>query len=378
MKILFILLPIIMIIGASVWGYFSYINIKKENKKIVKEIVHNSWTGKDEEREKEEKYFTKNKNKLVQFILSIVLGVISLFTLIIVPASIHQINAGEVAVVKVWGDAKEVRSAGIHFDFWISHKYEIYDCKVQQIVTNTETYSSDGQTMDIELVIQYKIQQDKAMEIAKTYGGLSMVENRIETVAIEKMKSVLSQKSAMNIIETRAVVSPMVEENVRNAITDDYYVDITTVVLTDISFTDAFEKTVEDKMIAEQEKLKAEYEKQKAVIQAEQALEVAKLDAEAKIAEAKGEANAIETLAQAQANSIKLKSIETARMLGFNITETQVEDGVEYNIDFTGKSQEEIELISKYLQYIEYLSVWNGELPTVIAGDSATIMIPTV
>lgn len=351
MKALFIILPLILLIATAIWIAV-----------VIYKAVDDEW----------------KVGRVAQTIVGGFFGLAMLIVLVLVPASIHQIDAGELAVVKVWGDAKEVRTAGIHFDLWISHKYDIYDCKVQQIVTTAETYSSDGQTMNIELVIQYKIQQENAMEIAKTYGGLNMVENRIETVAIEKMKSVLSQKSAMNIIETRAVVSPDVETNVRNAITADYYVDITTVVLTDISFTDAFEKTVEDKMVAEQEKLKAEYEKEKAIIQAEQALEVARLDAESKLAEAQGEANAIEALAKAQANSIKLKSIETARMLGFTIIENITEDGTEYTIDFAGKTQEEIGLISKYLQYIEYLSVWDGVLPTVIANDSATIMIPTI
>lgn len=378
MAIIFAIIPLIFMIGAGVWAYFSYQNINETKVRDVVKKRYNHYTGKEEEYTEKEQYEVKNKSGLVQFISAIVVGIVMLLTLALVPASIHQINAGEVAVVKVWGDAKEVRTAGIHFDLWISHKYEIYDCKVQQIMTTTQTYSSDGQTMDVELVIQYKIQQDKAMEIAKTYGGLDMVENRIETVAIEKMKSVLSQKSAMNIIETRATVSPAVETNVRNAITADYYVDITTVVLTDISFTDQFEKTVEEKMIAEQEKLKAEYEKEKAIVQAEQELEVARLEAEARLAAAQGEASAIEALAKAQANAIKTKSIEIARMLGFTITETVTEDGIIYDIDFTGKSQEEIALISKYLQYIEYLSTWNGELPSVITGDSATIMIPTI
>lgn len=300
---------------------------------------------------------------------------IMLLAFIFIPFSIHKIETGEVAVVKVWGEAKEVKTAGLHFDFWLSHKYEKYDAKVQQVIVETQAYSQDGQTMDIELVVQYQIED--ALKIATNYGGLEMLENRISTISIEKMKSVLSQKSAMTIIETRASVSPDVEETIRNAITTDYYVTITTVVLTDISFTETFEQVIEDKMVAEQQKLQAEYEKEKAIIQAEQALEVAKLEAEAKLAEAEGEAKAIQELAKAQANAIKLKSIETARMLGFEITETTTADGVAYDIDFTGKTQEEINAISEYLKYIEYLEVWTGELPDVVTGDGVSIMIPT-
>lgn len=321
-------------------------------------------------------YIAKTKENNSQVIASILLTVLSGILFLTIPFSIHKIDTGEVAVVKVWGEAKEVKTAGLHFDFWISHKYEMYDAKVQQIEVKTQAYSSDGQTMEIELVVQYQIED--ALKIAVNYGGLEMLENRISTVSVEKMKSVLSQKSAMTIIETRATVSPDVEESIRNAITNDYYVSISTVVLTDISFTDTFEKVIEDKMVAEQQKLQAEYEKEKAIIQAEQALEVAKLDAEAKLAEAEGEAKALEAIAQAQANAIKLKSIETARMLGFNIKETTTADGVEYEIDFTGKQAEEIKVISDYLKYIEYLSVWSGELPDVVAGENGTtIMIPT-
>ena len=80
--------------------------------------------------------------------------------------------------------------------------------------------------------------------------------------------------------------------------------------------------------------------------------------------------------------AIQLKSIEVARALGFTINETTVtdEDGntaIEYTIDFTGKSAEEIQLITEYMKYLEYLAKWDGKLPTVVAGESATIMIPT-
>lgn len=237
-------------------------------------------------------------------------AVVFLLLFIFIPFSIRQIDEGEVAVVKVWGEVKEVRTAGMYFDSWISTKYERYDIKVQQAVIETQAYSSDGQTMDIELVIQYQIQSDKAIDIYKNYGGLEMLQSKITTVATEKMKSVLSQKSAMTIIETRATVSPDVEQSIMNAITNDYYVNITSVVLTDISFTDTFEQVIEDKMVAEQQKLQAQYEKEKAIIQAEQELEVAKKQAEAQLEKAKKQAESELVLAQAEADALEI--IQTA------------------------------------------------------------------
>ena len=182
----------------------------------------------------------------------------------------------------------------------------------------------------------------------------------------------------MTIIETRATVSPAIEEEIKNAVTEGYCVDIVAVVITNIDFSDAFEATVEDKMIAEQQQLKAKYEKEKAIIEAEKELEVAKLAAQANIAKAEGDAEAVRVKAQAEANAIKLKSIEVARMLGFPITETESDDGTVYDIDFTGKTEAEIKVISDYLRYIEYLEVWDGKLPTVMGGDNANanVFIP--
>lgn len=249
--------------------------------------------------------WTIEDNK-VAHIIGTVIGSIFAILFITIPFSIRQINAGEVAVVKIWGDAKEVRTEGIHFDFWMSHKYEIYDCKVQQVVVETEAYSKDAQTMDVELVVQYQIQKENAMMIAKNYGGLEMLESRISTISIERMKSVLSSKDAMTIIETRGEVSNEITQIISSAITDDYYINVRNVVLTDISFSKAFEETVEQKMIAEQEKLKAEYEKQKSIVEAEAQLETAKKQAEAILYKAQQEALAEKERADAEAYALQI------------------------------------------------------------------------
>ena len=166
----------------------------------------------------------------------------------------------------------------------------------------------------------------------------------------------------MNIIETRSTISPLVEDTIKAAVNEEYCVDIVAVVLTNIDFSDAFEKTVEDKMIAEQEKLKAEYEKETAIVNAEKELEVAKLEAQAKLEKAKADAEAQIEVARAEAEAVKLKSIEVARALGFVINEIEITDeegvvtAVEYEIDFTGKSDEEIQLINKRLASYKHIT----------------------
>lgn len=348
----------------------------------------------------------KNKQRKMNLAGKIALGVSAVFVLItlLISPSFHTVDTGEVAVVKRLGEAKAVRTAGTHFDFWILNTYSKYDAKVQNLDIATAAYSSDAQTMDVAMTLQYQILSDKAIEIAQEYGSLDVLQNRIQSIAVEKAKSVLSSYKAMDIISMRASMSPEVETAIKTAIADKYFVTISTVVLTNIDFSDAFEKAVEDKMIAEQNQLRAEYENaakiaaaeaeakaaiEKAQGQAEAKLktaqaeiEIAKAEAEAKIAEAQGEADAQLKIAQAEATALKLKSIEIARALGFDVNTVEIQDEngnsvVEYEIDFEGKSAAEIQLITDYLKYIEYLSKWDGKLPTVMTENGANVVIPT-
>jgi regulator of protease activity HflC (stomatin/prohibitin superfamily) len=161
------------------------------------------------------------------------------------------------------------------------------------------------------MTLQYQIMPDKVTDIAVQYGTLKVLEGRIQSIVIEKTKATLSSYKAMDIIANRASISPEVESTIKLAVDEDYYVSITAVVLTNIDFSDSFEKAVEDKMIAEQSKLKAEYENQTKVAQAaaeaEARLKAAEADVE--IAKAKAEAKKIAAQAEAEANKLITESL---------------------------------------------------------------------
>lgn len=320
-------------------------------------------------------------------------SLIALGVVITIPGSFHQVNAGEIAVVKRLGDYVGVRRPGTHFDFYMTNQYVVFDTKVQQVEIKTAAYSKDGQTMELEVFLQYQIQSDLVGPIAYEYGSLEALQSRIETQTIEKTKAVMSSDIAMNIIQNRAQFSKDVSEAVRSGINNDYYVDVRDVVLTNIDFTDEFEKSVENKVIAEQDK-------QASITRAEAELEVAKLEAQKKIEEARGDAESQKILAQATAEAATYKIIELARILGYEVEEEYVfsVDGEEhtylvkptetdtciylrtiYEIDLsTGPGVDNFKsLVEDYLKYLEYLSNWNGELPNVVAGDDAiSIIVP--
>lgn len=214
-------------------------------------------------------------------VLSIIVAIASIGSLVIVPASIHVVDTGEIAVVKYLGDARKLRTAGTYFDWNLLYEYQTYDSKVQNVEINTMTYSSDAQTMDITMTLQYQIMGDKVLDIAKQYGSLEALQARIQSIAIEKTKAVLSAHKAMDIIAKRAEMSPAVEDAIKSAIDDNYFVNVNTVVLTNIDFSDAFETAVEEKMIAEQQQLKANYENETKVAQAKANAEAKRIAAQA-------------------------------------------------------------------------------------------------
>ena len=361
MKII-IILGLILMLGVDITLSIIF-GIKTTNLKKLKTdreemlLIYATYDN-DDKKEEINKNIKQLKNKVkknkVNLILGILLSFVSLVLLIFIPGSIHQINAGQVAVVKIWGDAKEVRTAGIHYDNWISHKYEIYNTTVQQIPIQTSAYSSDSQPMDIQLYIQYQIQQENAIKIATNYGNLEMLESRIETIAIERMKSVLSKYKAEELIQKRGTISPEVEVEIRTAITSDFYVNIGTVVLTNIDFSDAFEKSVEDKMIAEQEKLKAEYENQKAIAKAEADLKIAQQEAQAMLEKAKQEALAQKELADAKAYE--------------QTTLAEAEKEASEKIQVVWNSID-AETKNAMLQKLA-IEQWNGILPETMYGDN--------
>lgn len=233
--------------------------------------------------------------------IALILAIALVISFCIVPFSFHTVSSGEVAVVKHLGKIEDVKTAGTHFNFWATNKYIKYDTKVVSLETQTAAYSSDAQTMDIQMTIQYQINSDKVIDIATQYGKLGILENRINSIALEKTKSVLSSHKAMDIIANRASISPAVEEAIKNAVGEEYYVNIVAVVLTNIDFSDSFESAVEDKMIAEQAKLKADYENDTKVAKAEAEAEAKLKAAQAEIEIAKAEAEALKIAAEAEA-----------------------------------------------------------------------------
>lgn len=316
----------------------------------------------------------------------IVLFAPAIFMVILLFGMFTVVDATEVVVVTRLGEVVDVvAEPGFKVKSPLD-EYHKYSLKIQEIrYDNVEDagisfYSKDSQPVDSMLTVQWRIKQEEARVIYEKFGGdIANVRSRIGSLVMERTKSSLSMYTAEDLIAQRSALSASIETLIVDEIeARDIPVTIVAIYLTDFSFSNAFEEAVEAKMIAEQQKLKAETEKQIAIIQAEQQLETTVLEAEAALEKAKGEANALIAIAQAEATALSAKIVDVARTLGMPVTENiNLETGIAtYIVDTSGSTPEELQVIFDYIQYIEYLNTWDGKLPEVITDGAGLIIQP--
>lgn len=313
-------------------------------------------------------------------IIATVFAAVFVVLFVFVPFGFEQVETGEIAVVKVWGEAKSVRTEGLHFKNIATTKYELYDLKTQDVRSTFEAYTKDGQAVTVQLTLQFRIQADKVIEIAKIYGSLTILKQRVDVIGMVGAKEIISTYDAMTLIQERSQLSGKVAANIQGQF-NSFYITVTQILVTDIAFTEVFENMIEEKKLAEQQLEKAKIELDKQLAEAENKVKIAEAQAREKLAQAQGEADAMKALAeaeaeklkviaQAEAQALRLKSVELARSLGIRITSVNGAEAID-------SSDPNISKLASYLEYIAYLEAWDGKLPEVMLDGSTSYIIPS-
>lgn len=265
----------------------------------------------------------------------IAVPIVLLLAIVLLVSGIRIIDSTEVGVVRTWGQISREIDAGLNLVNPISESVEKYDLRVHVRTAEFASYTKDAQPVDAAVDYQYKLRPGEVMDVAREYGTYEILESKIDSVVEEKVKSVFASLSAMPLLERRSTLSAEVLDSLRD-LEDLYHITFTAAVVNNIDFSDAFEASVEAKMTAEQDALRAEQEKKSALVKAEQAKEVAAINAEAAIAQAEGEAEAMRIIREALHN-----------------------------------------MPDAYIQQL-WIEKWNGELPTVSGTDNVIVSVPNV
>ncbi|MDR1140516.1 MAG: prohibitin family protein [Planctomycetaceae bacterium] len=206
--------------------------------------------------------------------------------------SVCIVEPGNVGVVIRLGEAQpNALEEGIHLVVPFVTTIKPLDIKIKKAEVKTAAASKDLQTVNAEIVVNYRIDKTNAIKLFRDIGinYLSIV---IEPQIQESFKAGAAKYTAEALITERSDVSAGIRESISSRM-QQFGVIIDAVNITNFDFSQEFNKAIEEKMTAEQRALQAENELERYKFEARQKVETARGEAEAVMERAKAEAEAL-------------------------------------------------------------------------------------
>lgn len=190
----------------------------------------------------------------------IICGVAAIVALGLIFTSFTVVGAGHTGVVSTFGQVSEdVLQEGFHFKApW--QKVTKMDNRIVKLEVSTEAFSSDLQTVNVNLAVNYRVDTAKSFSIVKNVG--TNYEDVLITPAVnEVMKSIMASYTAEQSITNRNIISTALLDELNDKLSDSgiYVSDINII---DFDFSDVYVAAIESKQVAEQEKLRAKIEQE--------------------------------------------------------------------------------------------------------------------
>jgi regulator of protease activity HflC (stomatin/prohibitin superfamily) len=255
----------------------------------------------------------------------------ALFACTVFFGSWYTVDQRERGVVLRNGKLVGVATPGLNFKLpFVDSVVKISLEQAIEPYAKLSSYSRDQQTAVVEMSVNYRVLEDQVDDLYVNYGSISgFVQRRITPKVLEEFKNVFGTYNAVTAIQQRARLNAEVRDAIIKAIIADGKspVIITDVQIGNVDFSDAYEKSIEQRMLAEVEVQRvlqnAEREKATALI----TVTKAQAEADATIARAKAEADAIMLRGNAEASAIQAR----AKALGENPNLVQLTQAERWN-----------------------------------------------
>ena len=252
------------------------------------------------------------------------------------------VETGYTGIVTTFGRVEDITmEAGLHFKSPFQ-KIIAMDNREQKTSFTTEAFSSDIQQVNITGSINYAINKSTAMNLFKEVGT-DYFNKLVNPRMLEITKGVFSKYTAENLVANRETLSESIRDGLYEEL-KDYGINVISLSIENIDFTDAFTDAVEAKQVAAQRKLQAEIEQSQMTMETQQQAERQRINAEAA-------ANVARINADADAYAVKVRSeaeAEANKLIAESLTELLI------------RSNE--------------IEAWDGKLPTYIAGESSATL----
>ncbi len=267
-------------------------------------------------------------------------GIAVLIVLLLFVTCTATVETGYTGIVTTFGKVEDVTlEAGLHFKSPFQRIIAM-DNREQKTSFTTEAFSSDIQQVNIIGSINYAINKSTAMNLFKEVGT-DYFNKLVYPRMLEITKGVFSKYSAENLVANREKLSQDIRDGLDKELTD-YGINVISLSIENLDFTDAFTDAVEAKQVAAQRKLQAEIEQAQMTMETQQQAERRRIDAEAA-------ANVAKINADAEAYATKVRS-EAEAEANKKIAESLTENLIRFN----------------------EIKNWDGKLPVYMAGEGST------
>ena len=156
-------------------------------------------------------------------------------------------------------------------------------------------YSRDQQPADLQVSVTYRVPPGEVENLYKQFLTIdNMVSNLLDRRIPEVVKTVFGQYNAVSAIQNREAMGVKITQNANDSIKGP--MEIVSVQIENIDFSDAYESSIEARMKEEVE-----------VEKVRQTAERQKIEAEITVIKANAEADAIRARAEAEAEAIRIR-----------------------------------------------------------------------
>ncbi|GLR08404.1 Band 7 protein [Mixta theicola] len=221
--------------------------------------------------------------------------------------SYFTVNEGERGIVLRYGKIVKVAEPGLGFTFPLVESVRKISIRNQSMLfTGMQAYSRDQQPAVMTVSVNFHIPAADAEAVYTAYSTIENMKERLIARQIPtQLENVFGKYTAISAVQDRARLVQDMQVALRNAVIGPLVID--SVQIENIDFSDAYEKSIEDRMRAEvaiaTRKQNLETEK----IQAQIAVTQAQAEAESRLVTARSEAEAIRLKGSAEAEAIRLR-----------------------------------------------------------------------
>ena len=223
-------------------------------------------------------------------------------------AGCGQVDSGEAGFFVRWGEviSSAPVSEGLHFYEPWGTDLVTYDIRNQVVRISTPVFTKDVQDMKVEMTVTYNLSKDKVIALHKSTGR-KYEQILIVPSVLGATKDALGKMEAGDIVASREKATESITTAISSRL-EPFGINVALVNITNIDYSDAFEKAVEEKQVALQRSIKEKNETARLREVAEQEIVKAEAEARARVLNSEAEAKAILVKAEAEAKSIEMRN----------------------------------------------------------------------